>query len=462
MGKAFALIYVSTVTLALCCEAVSAKAVPQLHRYRHERSHRRYQHLQDLVDRLDLRQKTDHILITNLQEALKEVQERGADFTREKDMKKALKNEGATLHFEENRERERDTTIEANEQERRDEILLLRQEIAALRSEVRVLKAERAVESQHRSAHSLQQEHREALTASWVVENVRRLQDAVVELQEAINVTTALHEKQEVESRLLVVGRDLSALRSSLSSVTSKAEAAMATVETVREELVRTAKDSNHASGKVDELGLELSWMREEFNGLLSALPDGLTVRGLNTTTKDSIISSNEAAVDEKGSTPRDSGPSALLQKVKNAMQPLRDDLDSSVTALEHIRTAPQAPSPPKEGVQLEERVKATESGLGEVRASSIQLLEALETLETQVERGVAEVRQEVAKLEYKVTALQDCANDSEVPSNRAAIKALLNHMDQIENRLSAIQDIGKMTKVPSFHRKSDFIHLQA
>lgn len=135
MGKAFALIYVSTVTLALCCEAVSAKAVPQLHRYRHERSHRRYQHLQDLIDRLDLRQKTDHILITNLQKALKEVQERGGDFTREKDVKKALKNEGgATLHFEEeNGERQRDPTIEVNEQERRDEILLLRQEIAALR-----------------------------------------------------------------------------------------------------------------------------------------------------------------------------------------------------------------------------------------------------------------------------------------------------------------------------------------
>lgn len=57
----------------------------------------------------------------------------------------------------------------------------------------------------------------------------------------------------------MVVGRDLSALRSSLSSVTSKAEAAMATVETVREELLRTAKDANHATGKVDELGLEVS-----------------------------------------------------------------------------------------------------------------------------------------------------------------------------------------------------------
>lgn len=93
--------------------------------------------------------------------------------------------------------------------------------------------------------------------------------------------------------------------------------------------------------------------------------------------------------------------------------------------------------------------MKATELGLGEVRVSSIQLLEALETLETQVEGGVAEVRQEVAKLEYKVTALQDCAKESQVPRKGSDIKGLRKHIDELETKLRAIQDDANVTEVP-------------
>ena len=53
---------------------------------------------------------------------------------------------------------------------------------------------------------------------------------------------------------------------------------------------------------------------------------------------------------------------------------------------------------------QLETRMEAVEIGVGEVQASSMQLLATLEALETRMEKDVAEVQQEVAKLEYKAT----------------------------------------------------------
>ena len=59
-------------------------------------------------------------------------------------------------------------------------------------------------------------------------------------------------------------------------------------------------------------------------------------------------------------------------------------------------------------GGRLEPRVEAVETGLGKVQASSMQLMAMLEALEARVEKDVGEVRQEVAKLEYKMTASQD------------------------------------------------------
>lgn len=50
---------------------------------------------------------------------------------------------------------------------------------------------------------------------------------------------------------------------------------------------------------------------------------------------------------------------------------------------------------------QLETRVEAVTSGVGEVRLSSVQLLAALEALEARLEKEVSEVKQEVAKLEF-------------------------------------------------------------
>lgn len=58
------------------------------------------------------------------------------------------------------------------------------------------LKESRASESVSSAAHAQAQAQREAVTAAWVVENVRRLQDSVVELQQSLNVTQAMHDKQ--------------------------------------------------------------------------------------------------------------------------------------------------------------------------------------------------------------------------------------------------------------------------
>lgn len=340
--------------VALGSRSVEGVAVPHPHR------HKRLQHLQEVVDRLVIRQRTDHILINNLQKAVLEAQEgvwpeRAGRVQGERralsDLKDAVDEVRGSVN------------LVLEEQHRADEILELRQELAALRSEVKHLKESREAENRKNLAHSQTQQQREAVTAAWVVDNVRRLQDAVVDLQQAFNVTTAMHDKQEVESRLLVVSRDLGALRGSLAAVTSKAEAAAATVTALQEELTSLTQDSHRSAGKVATLEMEVSSIREDFNDLLVSLPEG-------------IISG--------GHTQHSAKPIQILS-------------GKAATGTEHVK-----------GQRLEPRVEAVETGLGEVQASSMQLLAMLEALEARVERDVGEVRQEVAKLEYKMTSTQD------------------------------------------------------
>ncbi|MPC16976.1 hypothetical protein E2C01_009820 [Portunus trituberculatus] len=235
------------------------------------------------------------------------------------------------------------------------------------RSEVKHLKESREAENRKNLAHSQTQQQREAVTAAWVVDNVRRLQDAVVDLQQAFNVTTAMHDKQEVESRLLVVSRDLGALRGSLAAVTSKAEAAAATVTALQEELTSLTQDSHRSAGKVATLEMKVSSIHEDFNDLLVSLPEGLVSGG----------------------------------HTQHSAKPTQ--VQSSKAATVTTATEKQV-----RGRRLEPRVEAVETDLGKVQASSMQLMSMLEALEARVERDVGEVRQEVAKLEYKMTAAQD------------------------------------------------------
>lgn len=63
---------------------------------------------------------------------------------------------------------------------------------------------------------------------------------------------------QEVESRLLTVTKDVSALRGTLAGVTSKAEAAVATSEALQEELTRTTEDLHRSAGQIGALSTEV------------------------------------------------------------------------------------------------------------------------------------------------------------------------------------------------------------
>ncbi|KAG0720461.1 hypothetical protein GWK47_048475 [Chionoecetes opilio] len=333
--------------------------MPRTHPHRHQR----LRHLQDAVDRLVLRQRTDHILITNLQRAVEEAQGRGV--SGERTMQEVREERRDITSLRESVEGVRGSVNQMlKEEQRQDDLLELRQELAHLRSEVKRLKVSRETESASIAAHSHAQQQREAVTTAWLADNVRRLQDAVADVQEAFNVTTAMHDKQEVESRLLVVSKDLGALRGSLAAVTSKAEAAIATATTLQEELSRTSQDSHRTAGKVAALQTEISDMREDFNNLLVALPEGIVASG-----HPKHINAN-------------------IQLLRNLEK--------------------QRPRLPQRERQLETRVAAVEAGVGEVQASSIQLLTTLEALEARVEKEVTEVRQEVAKLEYRVTAAQD------------------------------------------------------
>lgn len=68
-----------------------------------------------------------------------------------------------------------------------------------------------------------------------------------------------LYLPQEVESRLLVVTKDVSALRGTLAAVTSKAEAAAATSQALQEELTRVSEDMHRTAGQVAALRNDVS-----------------------------------------------------------------------------------------------------------------------------------------------------------------------------------------------------------
>ncbi|KAK4320845.1 hypothetical protein Pmani_008331 [Petrolisthes manimaculis] len=250
------------VLVALCGFGAT---LPQRHRRRHERKH--LIHLQDKVDNLLLQQEINKIYITNLQETVQQLQVKhfsSDDGSSTPSLSLSVKEldveRQALADLREEVAEVRDTMKEAlQEEEHQDEMTQIRQELAYLRSELQRVKETKATETIQMSAHTQAQEQREAVTAAWVVDNVKRLQNNVVDLQQALNVTQAMHDKQEVESRLTVVTKDLSALRGSLAAVTSKAEAAAAVSSALQEELTRTSKDMHRTAGQTGALSLELS-----------------------------------------------------------------------------------------------------------------------------------------------------------------------------------------------------------
>lgn len=87
---------------------------------------------------------------------------------------------------------------------------------------------------------------------------------------------------------------------------------------------------------------------------------------------------------------------------------------------------------------QLEKRVEAVRTGVGEVKSSSVQLLAALEALEAKMEREVKEVKQEVAKLEFKVA---ESAADQQTEKQEARVvqddtSALRSDLQLLSSRL--------------------------
>ncbi|KAK7066778.1 hypothetical protein SK128_006675 [Halocaridina rubra] len=124
-------------------------------------------------------------------------------------------------------------------------------------SEVQHLKSARALEGETSVAQVKAHEEREAVTAAWVVDNVKRLQESMVDMQQSLNVSQAMHDKQEVESRLLVVTKDVRALRGTMAGVTSKAESAAATSQTLQEELARTSEDLHNSISQMSSLKTE-------------------------------------------------------------------------------------------------------------------------------------------------------------------------------------------------------------
>lgn len=123
--------------------ATGAAAALKRHR-RHEGSRRHIVHLQETVDKLLLRHEIDHILITNLQKAVEDLQAertppaKGGSFWAEtplRDSMQLVEAEGRALDALGKRVAEvRGTMTEALQtEEHRDDMTQLRQELAYLR-----------------------------------------------------------------------------------------------------------------------------------------------------------------------------------------------------------------------------------------------------------------------------------------------------------------------------------------
>lgn len=64
---------VATVMVALVGQGVTGAALQEQGHYRHERSRKHIARMQDTIDRLTLKQKIDHILLTNLQKMVQQL-----------------------------------------------------------------------------------------------------------------------------------------------------------------------------------------------------------------------------------------------------------------------------------------------------------------------------------------------------------------------------------------------------
>nr|XP_045586314.1 plasminogen-binding group A streptococcal M-like protein PAM [Procambarus clarkii] len=329
------------------------------------------------------------------------------------------------------------------------------------RSEVQRLKSSRASESEASAAHAHAREQREAVTAAWVVGKVQHLEDSVAELQRSFNVTQAMHDKQEVESRLLVVTKDLSALRGTLAGVTSKAEAAAATSEALQEELTRTMEDQHRMAGRVAALNTEVATVREDFDDLLKALPEG-TVAGTPTSPPGTPGEKSEAGAAAASSTRGVAAAVARAAQLRQeqrvaALEQRADSLDFALTRAQKKLSSFSLGSGVEERVaelaeaerQLETKAEAATTGVGEVRSSSVKLLAALEALEARMEKEVAEVKQEVAKMEFTVaqtaaerqSGQQDArAAHDDTSALRSDLQGVSRHLDEITLKTAALE----------------------
>lgn len=141
------MVVVVALVVALVGQGATGAALQQHEHHRHERSRKHIARLQDTVDRLSLRQKIDHILLTNLQKTVQELLERNVPSKDAVDAAsssetllsasvKAVEAEGRALSSLGERVSEvRGTLTKALEaEEHRDDIMQMRQELAYLRS----------------------------------------------------------------------------------------------------------------------------------------------------------------------------------------------------------------------------------------------------------------------------------------------------------------------------------------
>ncbi|XP_018019542.1 uncharacterized protein LOC108676007 [Hyalella azteca] len=351
---------------------------------------KRFVHLRNKVDRLQLQQKTDRIKLEILQKTVENLlyfkSSQIEPVTNEKQLSEKFgKNvphedgsfEQARLDEEiqefSTNQRQHQNLVKNNQDDNQSQIEMLRADVVQLRKDLEALTCcshatndpphrKQPTASEFPSSAKLQLQQSDSSSASaalayspsaednlrkeilWIKESQTRLQNIQQDLEEKCNVTVIMHDKQKLDSRLVGLTEGLAVLQEGLSQAAARASATDAHVTSLSQDGKETTSAIQKADARIATLENEVTSLREDFNEALSALPDGAL------------------------------SPAFYASKSNNDSRP--------------------APA----------RLLYSLSGLSKLQRSSVELLEAVDNLQSQHEASQIQLTREMADLEFNVS----------------------------------------------------------
>ncbi|XP_076039744.1 scabrous [Oratosquilla oratoria] len=350
--------------------------------------------------------------------------------------------------------KEREMQVEDDQEEIKNELDYIRSELKSLKSQIS------AQESKTKGDQNTAR--REHLTSTWMVDNLKQVQANLVDLQEAFNVSKALHDKQETESHMQLLLKDVAELQKGLTGLESRIVSAEATAEVLQQETSQAARTAHHNTATIVANQERMNSLQSEWSDLLSLLPEKVSTAS-STTSGHQHLPDEEQRDDpmEEADPPRGhrdhrrqhhstrmevvhlkeqlSASTATQKVVLQRLRKMEEMVESLDFALRHVQqdvallkastSSSSTSSSTSDNLEddlktsqkkrldaLEEttillekhlgEIESSVKGLGDMHSSSMQLFHAVEELEDHLDSSVTEVRKEVAKLEFSLSQI--------------------------------------------------------